>query len=137
MQNLLKNWTIVKSQHTITDNIFTFKFYNRSIYFNFLTNIAKLDLLSVNLSCYALVKRRQHMRVWCPHIKEFELGDFQISSMRREIWKHATFSHFTFLLIIDHMSSVLSIIFIIFFERLILYFFLHFITKYKKLNFVA
>jgi len=32
--NLLKNWTVVKNQHTNIDKVFTIKFHNRSIHSN-------------------------------------------------------------------------------------------------------
>jgi hypothetical protein len=62
--NLLKYWTIVKNQHTNTDNVLTIKIHSRSIHSIFF--IYKRYLLNVNFLCYVLVKRKQHMRIWRP-----------------------------------------------------------------------
>jgi len=53
----LKNWIIVKNQHTNTDNFLTIKLHNRLIHSKF-TNGATYDLLSINLLYYKLVKQR-------------------------------------------------------------------------------
>jgi len=66
MQNLLKHWTIVKSQHnTNTDFMFLpLNFIRDQSTLIFNDNGAKRDLLRVNSSCYAhVIRRRQHMRL--------------------------------------------------------------------------
>jgi hypothetical protein len=59
-----KNWTIVKNQHTNTNNVFTIKFHNRSI---LMFKLTKLNVICwACICCSVLVRRSLHMRVWRP-----------------------------------------------------------------------
>jgi len=45
------------------DNVLTIMFHNRSIHSKLYTNEATRDLLTINLVCYALVRRRINISV--------------------------------------------------------------------------
>jgi len=51
----------MKNPHTNTENVLTIKFHNNTIYFNFITNEVKGDLISVYLLYYTFIRRRQDM----------------------------------------------------------------------------
>jgi len=57
----LKNELSKKNIYINTGNVLIIKFHKRSFHSNFKINGVKHDRLSVNLPCYALVRRKQQI----------------------------------------------------------------------------